>query len=138
MSYPTPKFAYQAIPGTVVDLIPTYPPNDKPGFDTLEATRHDSITSNGEKQSIFERIDQFLMLNFKTVPSADLSAWSAFLTYALTGANFTYFPDSTIETVFQEYTLEDTKITPKRVAPGVYTFTLNMRLYVGVSARYSS
>jgi hypothetical protein len=137
MSIPFPKFAYNAGSG-IVDFSPTWPPTKKPGFDSLDATRHDSITSAGEKQSVFERIDQRLALNFTSIPSSDLTAWNAFLMFALSGANFTYFPDNTIETTFFEYTLEDEKVVPAWIAPGWYSLKINMLLYVGPGAVYSS
>jgi len=125
----TPQFTYNPGSGNVT-LTPTYPPTGKPLASEMEATRHDSITSSGIKQSIVERIDNFVTLNFPFVPLADIAAWTAFMQWALAGGVFTYTPDSTVPAVNAQYTLEDTSWNPKRATIGHATFSFRMRQYV--------
>lgn len=131
-----PKFAYD--PGTgIVDFTPTWPPTDQTPLSPLSAVRHDSVTSSGIKQSVVERIDEFRTLSFANVPVDDMAAWRSFLSYALTGGQFTYYPDETDLITFLEYTLEDTDWAPKRVSWKNFSFTLKMRLFVGFGKHYS-
>lgn len=120
-----PSFIYGAGPTT---FTPTYPPVNKMPLDGLRAVRHDSITSDGtSKQSVTERIDAINILDFPFVPQADLAAWNTFLSFALNGGQFKYCPDSTAPGVFTLYTLEDLQWVPKRVAPFMFSFGMNMR-----------
>jgi hypothetical protein len=119
-----PKFVFGAS-----SFIPTYPPTQKPLASELEATRHDSLTTSGIKQSISERVDSFLTLKFTSVPAADITAWSSFMAWALAGNTFTYFPDSTLG-ASTDYTLEDTSWLPPKVFFGHTAFTFRMRQVV--------
>lgn len=133
-----PKFSYWN-GSAVVDFIPTYPATKKTPVGPVTATRHDLISSTGLKQSVTERIDNFQDLPFQTVPASDLSGWTAMMNVLLTGAQFDYYADSTSApgTGFVPYTLEDLSWTPKWVAPGVYSFTIKLRQYVGSAQYYS-
>jgi hypothetical protein len=124
----TPKIVYDSGGGPVT-LIPTYPPVQKPGADELVANRHDSITTTGVKQSINDRTDVFVNLNFAFVPTADLAAWKLFITWAIAGGKFTYYPDNTLGTN-ADYTLENDTWVAKRVMFSMYSFTLRLRLWV--------
>lgn len=132
----TPRFAYNAGLG-IVDFTPSLPPNKKTPFAPLEAIRHDSITSTGLKQSVLERIDVMTVLAFDNVPESDMASWQAFFQWTLAGNQFTYYPDSTVEAVSVEYTLEDMDWTPKWVSLQNYSFTMKMRTYVGGSEHFS-
>ncbi len=137
----TNNSAYNMVPDPdltgIMTLIPTYPPTGKPFAPELEATRHDSITSTGLVQSISERVDQFLTLNFTTVPQADLQGWSPFMQWAqggiapnaVAGNNFAfaYFPDATDPLNSTNYTMEPAPFIPKRSAMGVCSFSFRMR-----------
>lgn len=129
MSFPVPKIVYDPGTGTV-NLPFTYPPVQKSGAPDLEATRHDSISISGLKQTISERVDEFLPLQIDFVPLADLPAWEDFMRFALAGGEFLYYADATSVHAFV-YTLEDTKWQPKRNFYGISKFTLNMRKVVG-------
>jgi hypothetical protein len=102
----------------------------KSGAPDLEATRHDSISISGLKQSITERVDEFLPLQIDFVPLADLPAWEDFMRFALAGGLFNYYPDHLLAG-FTTYTLEDDKWQPKRSFFGISKFTLRMRKVVG-------
>lgn len=132
----TPKFAYNAGAG-LIDFAPTYAATNKTPFGPLVATRHDSFTSTGLKQSVTERIDTMKKLEFATVPESDMDDWNAFFSYALGGGQFTYYPDHTDALTYFDYTLEDLSWDPSRVAPGFYSFTMNLRLWAGTPEYFS-
>jgi hypothetical protein len=121
-----PAFVYDPGGGNVT-LIPTYPPINKQPQGSLNAVRHDTITSSGLKQSVTERVESFNNFEFANVPQADLAAWYGFLGYALAGGQFTVYDDSTSLVSGSRYTLEDTSFDPKRNAFQNYSFTLNTR-----------
>ena len=116
-----------------VEFTPTYPPIGKQLNDGLAATRHDSFTSSGIKQSVLERIDDVMTLNFPFVPQSDLAAWKSFMEYALAGGVFAYRPNAADDTVWYEYTLDSMDWTPKFVCPGTFSFSLQCRLWVGAT-----
>ena len=125
-----PKFVYEPDPLTGhVSFVPAYPPVNKTPQNELEAVRHDSVTTSGIQQSVVERVDNFLTLDFQNVPEGDMAAWYSFMVYAVTGGLFSYHPDSTSATAL-EWILADTAWKPKRVAFQLYSFTLRMRRLV--------
>lgn len=134
----TPKFAYFN-GSTIVDFTPTRPAVKKTpqGIGPLSAVRHDSITTSGIKQSVVERVDEFLELPFESVPQSDLASWKAFMSIALTGAQFTYYPDSTDPATYFDYTLENTDWRPKWSSYKNFGFTLMLRLWHGTATYYS-
>src|SRR5436190_18580831 len=84
----------------------TRPPRRLPGY-AYEATRHDNIATSGVREAVLERVDQFLELEMEYVAlGSDVSAWAAFMGYALRGGQFSYYPDSSL-TPFTNYWLED-------------------------------
>lgn len=134
----TPKFAYFN-GSTVVDFIPAWPAVKKTpqGVAPLVAVRHDSITTSGLKQSVVERVDEFLELTFEDVPETDLASWKAFMAIALTGAQFTYYPDSTVPGTYFDYTIENMDWRPKWKSWKNYSFNIIMRLWHGTATYYS-
>lgn len=129
MAYPIPKFIYD--PGTgAVTFIPTYPNMQKPYIDDFEPIRHDSITSSGIRQSMVERVDRIKHVNFEFVPWSELPSWEAFLSYAVQGGDFSYFPDS-IATAFQTWQLVDDKVSPTFVCIGFSKISFSLRLVPG-------
>jgi hypothetical protein len=105
----------------------TYPPVNKPGGSLdREATREDSITLTGLKQSIFVRTDLYWNLQMDFVPIADLPNWEAFIDYALQGNQFDYYPDATLGSHIT-YTLDDQTWAPKRAFMGFGKFSLRFR-----------
>lgn len=111
-------------------VLPTWPAAQKPLASQRNVIRHDSITSSGIKQSIVERREVFLPLTFQFVPATDIPVWDNFMSWALDGNFFTYFPDSTDATNSTIYSLEDTSWLPKKAAFGQATFSLNMRVWI--------
>jgi hypothetical protein len=114
-----------------VYFTPTLPPVGKQPLDTLNAIRHDSITSSGIKQSVLERLDDVMTLTFSMVPESDLAAWKSFMTYALAGQIFAYRPNAADDTTWADYTLDSQGWTPKFIAPGYFSFELQCRMLVG-------
>jgi hypothetical protein len=86
--------AFAIIPTPTTGFTPKYPPIKKQPFTLwgLEAKRFDSITVDGLKESVLERIDEVTTLHFPQVALSDMTAWKAFESYALTAGVFTYLP----------------------------------------------
>src|SRR5271169_846061 len=123
-----PQIIYVAAGGTIT-LQFTHPPSGLPAY-YMDAVRHDNIASSGVRESIIERIDNFLEVNMRTVLSgSDVQNWSFFMASALQGNPFSYYPDSTLA-AFTNYTLEDTTWDAAWRTPGVYTFKMKLRQVV--------
>lgn len=140
--------------GTPVGFTPKYPPIKKQPFTLwgLEAKRADSITADGVKASVLDRMDVVTTLTFPMVALSDMAAWKAFEQYALTGGFFTYRPildypnTSLVEPMF-EYPGTDSgddmggysvvqvismDWTPKFESPGIFSLELKLRLVADV------
>ena len=105
------------------------PPRRVPGC-AYEAKRHDNIATSGVREAVLERIDQFLELEMEYVAlGSDVSAWAAFMGYALRGGQFSYYPDSSL-TPFTNYWLEDTNWRADYKVAGQYTFKMKFRQVV--------
>lgn len=127
-----PKIVYD--PGTgAVTLNFTYPPVQKPGIDPLSAIRHDSTTISGIRQAITERVDTLRTVQIDFVPFADLTAWGAFMNFALQGGTFKYYPDATL-TAFDTWELEDTDWKLSLNVRLHSKFTLQLRKVIGGAA----
>jgi hypothetical protein len=117
-----------------VEFTPTYPALKKPfGAGGLSATRHDSIATAGNKQSVLERIDTLNSLTFPICPESDMPSWILFLNYALGGGVFAYRPNAADNTVWYEYTLDSMTAPFKFVSFGVFEVALQCRLWVGAT-----
>lgn len=126
MSYP--QIVYNPGSGSVT-LTFTYPPRHVAAYNSV-ATRHDNIASSGVRESILERIDNFLEIEMQTVLlGSDVTAWNAFMQYTLTGGQFSYYPDSS-QSAFTNYWLEGTTWNAAYKAPGLYSFKLKFRQVV--------
>ena|ERR1035437_2578040 len=132
MAYPIPQIVYD--PGTgAVTVTPTYPPVQKPYMDDFQALRHDSITSDGIRQSMLERVDRIKPVMIENAPWTDLPMWEAFFAYAVQGGTFKYYPDATAP-AFQTWQLVDDTVSPTFVAFGLSKFVFHMRLVPGGAA----
>lgn len=120
-----PQIIYD--PGTgPVALAFTYPPRNIAAYNAI-ATRHDNMASSGVRESILERVDNFLEFDMRTVLiGSDVRAWNAFMQYALQGGQFAYYPDSS-QPAFTNYLLEQTTWNAAYKAPGLYSFKLKFR-----------
>jgi hypothetical protein len=128
MEMGNPKIIYD--PGTgPTTLAFQRPPRRVPAY-FLEATRHDNLASSGVRESITERVDRFLEFEMEYVAAGtDLSAWAAFMVYALRGGPFTYYPDGS-QPAFINYWLEDADWSADYKSAGQYRFKLKFRQVV--------
>lgn len=123
-----------AYPKIVYGLPPTAltfqrPPRRVPAY-AMEAVRHDNVASSGVRESILERIDNFLEFEMEWVGmGADVQAWQGFMAWALAGNQFSYYPDAS-QPAFTDYWLEDTNWSAAYKSPGQYTFKLKLRQVV--------
>jgi hypothetical protein len=121
-----PKIVYTPAGGTEQTLNFAFPPRHLPGYQKT-AVRHDNVSTAGLRESVLERVDEFLEFSMDFIqPGTDLANWQAFLDHALTGAAFAYHPDSA-QPAFTNCLLEDTETKIDYKAPGVYTLTLKLR-----------
>lgn len=123
-SWIVPKFHYN---GT--DFTPVYPPVGKVPVDKQHAERTDSVSSSGLRQSITERIERVLTLDFPAIPESDLNNWDAFITWILGAGQFDYYPDSGSSS-HNTYQVVDTDLGPERIGYQLYKITLNLRRVV--------
>lgn len=129
-AFPIPRIRYNDGSGSV-DLVPTYPPTKKPYMDDLKAVRHDSFSSSGIRQSMLERVDTIKHVEMENIPWADLpTLWQPFMTFAIEGGQFEFFPDSTA-TAFATYELVEDQITPTFSSRGLSKISFTIRLVPG-------
>jgi hypothetical protein len=126
MAYPQITYYSRS---TLVTLAFTYPPRNVAAYNSV-ARRHDNISSSGVRESVLERIDNFLEIEMQTVlDGADVADWNAFMQYVLQGGQFSYYPDAS-QSAFTNYWLEDTTWKAGYKAPGIYSFKLKFRQVV--------
>ena len=114
---------------TSATLVFQRPPRRLPAYSAV-AVRHDNVASSGVRESILERIDNYLDLDLEWVGiGVDIAAWGQFMSYALQGGAFAYYPDSSLP-AFNNFWLEDTNWTAAYKAAGQYTFHLKFRQVV--------
>ena len=128
MSWTVPKIVYD--PGTgPTTLTFIYQPRNLP-YVNLVPVRHDNYSTAGARETLTERVDEFLTINMQHVKLvADAPAWEAFFRYALRGGTFAYYPDSAVAT-FTNYTLDDSEKAIEYKAAGFYTFSAKFRKVV--------
>jgi hypothetical protein len=89
MAYPQITYYSRS---TLVTLAFTYPPRNVAAYNSV-ARRHDNISSSGVRESVLERIDNFLEIEMQTVlDGADVADWNAFMQYVLQGGQFSTTP----------------------------------------------
>jgi len=124
-----PKIIYTPAGGTEQTLSFVFPPRELPGYQKT-AVRHDNVSTAGVRESVIERVDEFLELSLEFIKAGtDLANWQAFLDYAITGAAFSYYPDAALS-AFTNYLLEDTETQVEYKAPGLYSLKLKLRKLV--------
>lgn len=120
-----PQIVYNSVP-----LSFTYPPVNKPGAAFMrDPQREDTVSTEGDVQSVWWRTDEFFTLDMQIVPNDDLPLWEAFIEWAEQGKQFTYFPDAEVpdSTVF---ILERQAWNPVLAFKGHSKFTLKFRKVV--------
>jgi hypothetical protein len=124
MSYP--KIVYTPAGGTEQTLNFSSPITRQPGI-WKSAVRHDNVASSGVRESVLERVDQYLEINLDWIRAGtDLANWQAFLDHALTGAAFSFYSDAAVPS-FVNCVLEDTEARIEFKATGVYSLSLKFR-----------
>ncbi len=125
---PNPQIVYPISNGTVT-LLFQRPPRRVPAY-SAQAVRHDNVASSGVRESVLERIDNFLDIELEWVGiGTDVQNWANFMSYALQGGAFAYYPDSS-QPAFTNYWLEGTNWTAAYKAAGQYAFKLKFRQVV--------
>ena len=123
-----PSIVYPVSGGTAT-LNFLRPPRRVPAY-SQAAVRHDNVASSGVRESVVERVDNYLDVDLEWVGTGpDVQAWAQFMAYALQGGAFAYYPDSS-QSAFTNYWLEDTNWTAAYKAAGQYTFHLKFRQVV--------
>lgn len=104
-------------------------PQQQAGY-LKSGVRHDNVSTAGIRESVLERIDQFMELSLNWIRAgADLDNWTAFLDFALAGAAFAYYPDAAVN-AYTNFVLEDTGARIDYKAPGIYSLKLKCRVLV--------
>ncbi len=105
------------------------PPTKAPAYSST-AVRHDNVAASGVRESILERIDNYLDFDLEWVGmGSDVQAWAQFMSYALQGGVFAYYPDSS-QSSFTNFWVEDTNWTAAYKTAGQYSFHLKFRQVV--------
>ena len=124
MSYP--KIVYTPTGLSQQTLNFASPPTRQPAV-WKAAVRHDNVGTSGVRESVLERVDQFLEINMDWIRSgSDLAGWQAFLDHALSGATFDYFADASVAS-FVTCVLEDSEARLEFKAPGLWTLKMKFR-----------
>ncbi len=128
MSYP--KITYIPMAGGPVQTLTfARPPRFVAAYNRV-ATRHDNLSTAGVKETLLDRVDNFLELTLDYVGlGSDMTAWAAFMEEALRGTPFDYFPDASL-VAFTTYTLEDTDWKAEYKSPAHFTFKVLFRAVV--------
>jgi hypothetical protein len=127
-------FVYQPVGGALVGFTPVFAPTGKqPLYEWgLEAVRGDSITVDGRKRSVLNRLITVTTVTFPAVALSDMAQWKAFESYALTGGTFAYRPNATIpgsdNTAFCTAQLINMDWTPKFEAPQTFSLAMKFKL----------
>lgn len=122
-----PKITYTPIgTGSVTTLILQRPPRFVAAYNRV-AARHDNISTAGVKETVVERVDEFLELTLERVgQGSDVDAWDAFMQNALQGIEFNYFPDQD-QPSFTTFTLDGTDWLAEFRALGQFSFRVRFR-----------
>jgi hypothetical protein len=128
-------FVYAA-GNTVVGFTPQFPPVGKQAFGEwgMQAVRHDSVTVDGIKSSVLDRLDHVTTLNFPFVTLSDMASWKQMETNILTGEQFLYCPlpdypgaPGTLNQ-FSLVQILSMDWTPKFASPGIFSLGMQLRL----------
>jgi hypothetical protein len=91
------------------------------------AVRSDTYSTGGVRQTVMERIDQFMDFKMEWIAAgADAAAWEAFLASALQGIPFDYYPDAAAAN-YTTYAATNTDAKLAYKAPGRYEVDLEFR-----------
>ncbi len=124
MAYP--KITWNDGAGNIGTVLFQLPPTSKP-YKSYAATRTDTLSTSGVKQSVWLRTDSLMPLVMEYVQIGDdVEAFDTFMQYALQGGEFNFFPDADIDES-DVYTLDDTSWKPEFALFQYFKFVLNCR-----------
>lgn len=119
------KIVYNPTGDSEVTLTIAFAASNVPGY-ARAAVRHDNVSTAGIRESILERIEDLVSLEFAHIPSSAKADWENFLDYALTGAPFDYYVNAA-GADFVTYLLEDMEATLAYKYAGMYSLTMKVR-----------
>jgi hypothetical protein len=127
MAMALPKITYTPIgSGSVSTLVFQGPARFVAAYNRA-AARHDNVSTAGAKETVVERVDEFLELTLERVnQGSDVDSWDAFMQNALQGVEFNYFPDKDLPD-FATFTLEDTDWRAEYKSAGQFSFRVKFR-----------
>ncbi len=130
MTLTLPKITYTPVGlGSVSTLVFQRPPRLVSAYHRA-AARHDNISTAGTRETVVERLDEFLELTMQWVSTgSDVDAWDAFMQNALQGIEFNYFPDQD-QPDYTTFTLESTDWRAEYKTLGEFTFRVMFRKVV--------
>jgi hypothetical protein len=131
MSDPTyglaPKIVYPSGGGTTLFVEPAA--RLVPAF-SKKAVRHDSYSTAGIRESVLERIDNFLQFTVEWLKAGSQAAgWTAFADYSLAGEPFDYYPCRDLP-YFATYLLDSDEFEAAYKNVGRYTLSPRFRLRI--------
>ena len=125
MALALPKIVYPSGGGGT--LLPALPPRRFSAYNR-KAIRHDSLSSSGKRQSVLERVDDLISLEFILVSQEEVDLWSTFMDSALKGNAFDYYANFIdFPATFITYHLTDTNWDAKFRLKGNFRFRIRAR-----------
>jgi len=122
-----PKIVYPSGGGTTLFIEPTA--RFVPAF-SKKAVRHDSYSTAGIRESVLERIDNFLQFSVEWLKAGGQAAdWRAFADYSLAGGPFDYYPCRDLP-YFATYLLDSDEFEAAYKNVGHYTLSPRFRLMI--------
>jgi hypothetical protein len=122
-----PKITYTPVGGSSVSTLEFQRAPRYVAAYNRAAARHDNISTAGAKETVVERLDEFLELTLERVgQGADVDAWDTFMQNALEGIEFDYFPDKD-QPGYTTFTLESTDWRADYKTVGQFSFNLKFR-----------
>jgi len=127
MALALPKITYTSVgSGSISTLLFQRPPRFVSAYHRA-AARHDNTSTAGARETVVERLDEFLELTMDWVSQgSDVDAWNAFMQNALQGIEFNYFPDRD-QPNNTTFTLESTDWRAEYKTFGEFTFRVMFR-----------
>ena len=89
---------------------------------------HDNLATSGFRERVFEASDMVISFTMPAmVVDGDLPDWCAFMTFALAGGQFDFYPNSALSDHYHCVS-EDEGFAPARVAPARYSASFRFQI----------
>jgi len=125
---PFPKLVYTS---TTFPFTPTTLPFTRGpvNFSVAWKSRvHDNLATSGLRERVVEAHDLLIAFTMPALRVADdLAAWTAFMSWALDGKQFDFYPDGSVGTYYHCVS-DDDAFDLTRTAPGQYSATFKFRI----------